>query len=154
MSPLAPDQITKLTLSRFTYWIAGIVATEVHGRPIVCSSSEVSVFSPPSGQTCGQYLAAYLQQAPGTLQNPDATVDCRYCALSNADQFIAASNIYWSEQWRNYGIVWVFIVFNACVAVLTYWAFRVKKWRGISMPKKRQKNNQSEKSSHFNMFRR
>merc|ERR1711981_1120683 len=125
-----------------------------------CSPREVSVFSPPAGQTCGEYLAPYLQVAPGTLQNPDATVDCQYCSLSNADQFAAQSNIYWSTKWRDYGIFWAFIVFNAFIAVLTYWAFRVKKWKGISFPTKKRESKKDknvkkkEHSSHMNIFRK
>lgn len=115
--------------SPFTYWIGGICATLLHGRAVDCAESETSRFSPPSGQTCGQYLSDYLQAAPGVLQNPDATSDCRYCALRNSDQFLAGSNIFYSERWRNFGLVWVFFIFNISVAVLTYWAFRVAKWK-------------------------
>ncbi|KAL6887228.1 ABC-2 type transporter domain-containing protein [Trichoderma longibrachiatum] len=115
-------------VSVFTYWVAGIVATELHGRPIVCSESELSIFNPPSGQTCGEYLAPFLQQAPGQLQNPSSTDQCRYCQLSNADQYLAGSEIFWSDRWRNYGIVWAYIVFNICTAITLYYLFRVRKW--------------------------
>jgi ABC-type multidrug transport system permease subunit len=115
-------------VSPFTYWVGGIAATELHGRPIECADRETLRFPPPSGQTCGEYMAPYLQQAPGQLQNPQDTVECRYCSLSVADQFLAGSNIYWSERWRNYGIVWAYVVFNFFMAVLLYYVFRVKKW--------------------------
>jgi len=145
-------------VSPFTYWIGGIVSTQVHDLPITCSTSEASIFSPPSGQTCAQYLAPFLKQAPGTLQNPDATADCRYCSLSTGDQYVAASNIYYSERWRNYGIVWAFILFNVFVAIFTYWAFRVKKWKMPALKSKgaakKKETEKQEKSSHFNLFRR
>jgi ATP-binding cassette subfamily G (WHITE) protein 2 (PDR) len=115
-------------ISPFTYWVSGLAATELHGRAIECSASETSTFSPPGGQTCQQYLAPYLVFAPGTLQNPNDTTDCRYCSLSNADQFLAGSNIYWSERWRNFGIVWAYVGFNIVIAVGTYYLFRVKRW--------------------------
>jgi ATP-binding cassette, subfamily G (WHITE), member 2, PDR len=115
-------------VSPFTYWVAGLVATELHGRSVECSASETSIFSPPIGQTCQQYLAPYLATAPGTLQNPNDTADCRYCSLSSADQLLAGVNIYWGERWRNFGIVWAYVGFNIFVAVLTYYLFRVKKW--------------------------
>lgn len=114
--------------SPFTYWIGGIVSTALHGRAVTCAPNENSVFNPPAGQTCGAYLADYLQTAPGTLQNPEATEQCRYCPLSNSDQYLAGSNIFWPERWRNFGIVWAFVFFNVALAVLTYWAFRVAKW--------------------------
>lgn len=115
-------------VSPFTYWIGGIVSTLLHDRPVVCSSTEVSRFSPPGGQTCGEYLADFLQTAPGVLQNPDSTTECNYCALRSSDQFLAGSQIYYSERWRNFGIMWAFIGFNIFMAVLTYWLFRVAKF--------------------------
>lgn len=116
-------------LSPFTYWVSGIVSSQLHDRPVDCSTTETAMFSPPSGETCGEYMESYLQQAPGRLQNPDATSDCRYCSLQVADQFMAGSEIYWDDRWRNFGILWAYIVFNTFIAVSTYWAFRVKKWR-------------------------
>ncbi|KAM5346289.1 hypothetical protein ACJ41O_009294 [Fusarium nematophilum] len=115
-------------VSPFTYWISGIVATVLHGRPVECSARETSTFDPPSGQSCQEYLEPMLSSAPGWLQNPDATEQCQYCAFRNADQYLAGSNIFWSERWRNYGIMWAFVGFNMAVAVATYYLFRVKKW--------------------------
>ncbi|KAF1980084.1 hypothetical protein BU23DRAFT_444908 [Bimuria novae-zelandiae CBS 107.79] len=115
-------------VSPFTYWIGGIASTLLHDRQVVCTETETSRFSPPSGQTCQQYLSDFLQTAPGVLQNPDATTECRYCPLQIGDQFLAGSNIYYGERWRNFGIIWAFVGFNIAIAVLTYWAFRVAKW--------------------------
>lgn len=114
-------------VSPFTYWVGGIAATMLHGRQVVCASEELSRFSPPAGQTCQQYLASYLSTAPGTLQNPQSTTECRYCPLSNADQFLAGSDIYWSQRWRNFGLFWAYIAFNIFAATLLYWFFRVRK---------------------------
>lgn len=115
-------------VSPFTYWVGGVASTQMHGRTVQCSDAEVSSFNPPSGQTCQQYLAPYLAVAPGTLQNPNDTTNCRYCSLSTADQFLAGSNIYWGERWRNFGIVWAYVGFNIFVATMLYYTFRVKKW--------------------------
>ncbi|KAF4947363.1 hypothetical protein FSARC_13984 [Fusarium sarcochroum] len=115
-------------VSPFTYWVAGIVSTELGGRAISCSVDETSIFDPPTNRTCGEYLADFLRTAPGQLQNPDATEQCQYCSLTNADQFMAGSNIYYSERWRNFGIVWAYIAFNIFIAVFSYYVFRVKKW--------------------------
>ena len=104
----------------------------LHGRQVTCSEAETSIFNPPSGQTCQDYMAPYLTQAPGTLQNPMATSDCRYCALSVADQYLESSNIYWSERWRNFGLIWVYVVFNIAVATFLYYFFRVRTSSGKS----------------------
>ncbi|KAK4448665.1 ABC transporter-like protein [Podospora aff. communis PSN243] len=115
-------------VSPFTYWIGGIVSTMVHERPVVCSSAEMLVFDPPRGATCGEYLAPLAGQMPGTLGNPNATAGCEYCTISVADQFLASVDIFWSERWRNFGLMWVYIVFNIAVAIGAYYVFRVKRW--------------------------
>ncbi|ORY64165.1 ABC-2 type transporter-domain-containing protein [Pseudomassariella vexata] len=132
--------------SPFTYWIAGIVSTQLHDRAVECSAAETSIFSPPDGQTCGQYLSDYLQTAPGTLQNPGDMTDCRYCSITVADQYLAGSNIFWDERWRNFGIMWVYIVFNVAVTILTYYFFRVAKLGGKGKKSKKGKNDKNDKS--------
>lgn len=116
----------------FRYWVAGIVATMLHGREVNCSEQETSIFDAPAGQTCGEYLAAYFQQAPGTLQNPSATTGCRVCPISSADQYLAGPNIYWADRWRNFGLMWVYVFFNIAVATFLYYFFRVRKSSGKS----------------------
>jgi ATP-binding cassette subfamily G (WHITE) protein 2 (PDR) len=116
-------------LSPFTYWISGIVSTELHGRQLKCSPSAASIFDPPSGMTCQEYLAPFLAKAPGQLENPNATSQCQYCTLSDADQYLAGSDIYWVDRWRNYGIMWAYIGFNIFMAVFLYYMFRVRAWK-------------------------
>ncbi|KAH7137779.1 ABC-2 type transporter [Dactylonectria macrodidyma] len=115
-------------VSPFSYWVAAMVSTVLHDREVTCSDTETSIFDPPVGQTCGQYLANYLETVPGQLQNPDATEKCQYCSLQVADQYLVGNDIYWSERWRNFGIVWAFVVFNIFIATATYYLFRVKKF--------------------------
>ncbi|KAJ4363039.1 hypothetical protein N0V83_010157, partial [Neocucurbitaria cava] len=118
--------------SPFTYWVGGVVSTMLAGRPVQCSDTEVNVFDPPAGQTCGAYLANYASAAGGVIQNPDATSACNYCSLTNADQFLAGSSIYYGQRWRNFGLVFVFICFNVFIAVLTYYLFRVAKLSSLT----------------------
>lgn len=113
-------------VSPLTYWVSGIVATIVHGRPVECSATELSTFDPPANQTCQQYLELYLERSPGTLLNPKALSNCQLCGLTTADQFVSQSKINWEDRWRNWGIGWVYIVFNIAVAVLLYYLFRVR----------------------------
>jgi len=123
-------------VSPLTYIIDGIAGTGLHGKQVKCSSTELNIFNPPSGQTCGQYLQEYLAEAPGSLYNPSATTKCQYCPLTTSDQFLAGSAISWSKRWRNFGIVWAYICFNIISTMALYYAFRVKKWDATG-PKKR-----------------
>jgi ABC-type multidrug transport system permease subunit len=121
-------------VSPFTYWVGGMVATMLAGRPGVCGEREVSVLDPPAGQSCGQYLQSFARATGGTIQNPEDSQSYRYCSLSNADQFLAGSNIFYGERWRNFGIIFAFIIFNVFVAVLTYWLFRVANLNYLKRP--------------------
>jgi ATP-binding cassette subfamily G (WHITE) protein 2 (PDR) len=123
-------------VSPLTYIVGGIAASGLHGHPVQCSESEISVFNPPGGSTCGAYLEAYLEEVPGQLYNPAATSECQYCSLSNSDQFLSLSAISWSTRWRNFGIVWAYIVINICIAVTLYYVFRVKTWGGLKLNKR------------------
>ncbi|OTB05983.1 hypothetical protein M426DRAFT_55928 [Hypoxylon sp. CI-4A] len=118
--------------SPFTYWIGGIVGTQLHDRAVACSAEETSIFNPPAGQTCFEYMDTFLQTAlgkQGQLQNGNDTSDCRYCSLRVADQYLAPTGVEYSERWRNFGIFWAYIVFNIFATVLTYYIFRVVRWR-------------------------
>ena len=115
-------------VSPFTYWVSAMASTQLHDRDVVCSKSEMSIFDPPSGQTCSEYLKPFMNLAGGTLSNPNATADCNYCSISKADDFLSQVNIFWSERWRNFGIMWAYIVFNIFLATMLYYLFRVQKW--------------------------
>ncbi|KAG0647288.1 abc multidrug transporter atrI [Hyphodiscus hymeniophilus] len=115
-------------ISPLTYIVDGIAATGLHGRPVQCAPNELQVFDPPSGLNCGAYLQPYLTKAPGQLLNPAASSQCKYCQITNADQFLATSAISWSTRWRNFGIGWSYIVFNVAMAMALYHTFRVNNW--------------------------
>ncbi|KAJ9490393.1 hypothetical protein VN97_g2891 [Penicillium thymicola] len=120
-------------VSPFTYWIGGMAGTQLHNRQVVCSTTELSIFNPPSGQTCGEYLMEYVTAAGGQLLNPEATSDCSYCSLQVADQYLITTGISYSDRWRNFGIMWAFIGFNIFVATLMYYLVRVKRWSSADM---------------------
>lgn len=123
-------------VSPFTYWVAGMAGTLLHGREVVCSSTEMSVLNPPAGQTCGEFFAAYLTQAPGQLQNPQATSGCQYCSLSTSDQFLTGTDIYYSQRWMNFGIFFAYIGFNLFAATALYYVFRVANLKSFTLKKK------------------
>lgn len=115
-------------VSPFTYWVGGTAAALLHGRDVVCKDVELAIFNPPSGQTCGEYMAPYFTEAPGSLNNPNATTGCEFCSMTKADEFLSTVWISWDERWRNFGIFWAYLVFDIALAVGLYYMFRVKKW--------------------------
>jgi ATP-binding cassette, subfamily G (WHITE), member 2, PDR len=126
-------------LSPLTYIIGGLSATGLGGRRVTCSTTELNIFQPASGQNCGEYLSAYLNEAPGQLTDPKALSNCSYCPLKTADQFLSASEIAWDERWRNFGIVWAYILFNIAAAMMLYYAFRVLKWKPATLSERKQR---------------
>ncbi|KPI38214.1 ATP-dependent permease PDR15 [Cyphellophora attinorum] len=117
-------------ISPFTYLVGGLAAVGLANRPITCAQNELARFDPPSGQTCGDYMQKYLAGgAPGQLLDPSATTGCEYCPIRNANQFLERSWISTSDGYRNLGILWAYIVFNAAAAMGLYWLFRVKRYR-------------------------
>jgi ATP-binding cassette subfamily G (WHITE) protein 2 (SNQ2) len=78
---------------------------------VTCRQSELAIFDPPAGQTCGQYLSVYQHgMGSGTnLLNPDATSDCNVCQYDSAASYLKTLNL--KEEyygWRNAGIVVLF----------------------------------------------
>lgn len=55
---------------------------------------------------------------------------CEFCQLSNTNEYLSTVNIRYEDRWRNFGIVLVYIVFNAVGALGVYWLVRVRKRRG------------------------
>ncbi|EAS35179.3 ABC transporter [Coccidioides immitis RS] len=124
-------------VSPLTYTVGGLAATVLHERVVRCAENELAVFDPPDGATCGQYLERFFALgAPGRLNNPFATQGCEYCPLSSGDQFLAESEIFWNQRWRNFGIGWGYIGFNVFATVVLYYLFRVRKSSGKTSPKK------------------
>lgn len=128
-------------VSPFTYWVGAMAAAMLHGRQVVCTQQELSIFQPPAQQTCGQYLATYLTAAPGSLQNPDATSDCAYCSVQVADTFLNSVGISWDQRWRDFGLFWAYIVFNIFACVVLYYFFRVRKNSKKSKTSKKSKKS-------------
>ncbi|KAL2847588.1 ABC-2 type transporter-domain-containing protein [Aspergillus pseudodeflectus] len=118
-------------VSPFTYMVSGMLSTAISGTNVVCDSIETLNMDPPSGQTCYEFLNPFVEQFGGAIQNPNATAECAYCAMAKTDDFLASVLSYWSEAWRNFGLIWAFIAFNIVAAIGIYWLARVpkKSWR-------------------------
>ncbi|PWY88623.1 pleiotropic drug resistance protein PDR [Aspergillus sclerotioniger CBS 115572] len=114
-------------VSPFTYLVSGMLSTGVSGTTAVCETSEYLHFSPPSGSTCQSYMADYINTNGGYLENPSATTNCSFCSISSTDAYLAQVSSYFSDAWRNFGLMWVYIIFNIFAAVFIYWLARVPK---------------------------
>ncbi|KAI9719929.1 MAG: hypothetical protein M1828_005967 [Chrysothrix sp. TS-e1954] len=115
-------------LSPFTYLVDAMLATGLANAPVTCAANEIKMFDPAlPNQTCGDYMDPFIQGFGGYLQNRDATHGCEFCALSSTNTFLIQVSSSYSHRWRNFGIMWAFIIFNIAAAVFLYWAVRVPK---------------------------
>lgn len=112
-------------VSPFTYFVEGILGVATANTPVSCGPEEFQVFSPPAGQTCGEYMTPYMSFAGGELVDPAATTNCQFCQLTNTDVFLDNFGIKYSNRWRNFGIIWVYVIVNVIAACAFYWLGRV-----------------------------
>jgi ATP-binding cassette subfamily G (WHITE) protein 2 (PDR) len=130
---LAPPQsmpgfwIFMYRVSPFTYLISGMLAVGIANSPVQCSAVELVHMNPPLGQTCGEYLADYIQMAGGYVQNPDSTTNCGFCTIADTNQFLAGVESFYRYRWRNFGIFFCYIAFNVTMIFFLYWLARVPK---------------------------
>lgn len=113
-------------VSPFTYLVEGMLSASVSGARLTCANNEYLRFSAPDGQTCEQYLSSFIRLAGGYLLDEKAS-DCQYCPLSTTDNYLALVSIYYSHAWRDFGIMFAFILFNIAAALGIYWLARVPK---------------------------
>lgn len=118
-------------VSPFTYLVSAILSTGLALNKVECAANEFVHFQAPAGQTCSQWVAAYQERAPGYLGDTTAVTNCSYCPLDSTDQFLSAVSSSYDTRWRDFGIIWAFIIFNIFAAVFLYWLARVPKPNGI-----------------------
>ena len=115
-------------VSPFTYLVGGFLATGIANTRVTCADNEFLTFQPgQAGQTCIDYMQNYINGFGGYLQNEQATSDCQYCTYDDSNVFLSGVSISYSDRWRNFGILWAFIIFNIVMAVFFYWLVRVPK---------------------------
>lgn len=117
-------------VSPFTYLVEGMLSVAVANTQVQCSNSELLRITPPNGQTCQAYLSTWISEAGGQLINPTSTTECQYCALDSTNTFLSQFQIYYSNRWRDFGLLWAYICFNVAAAIFLYWLARVPKHQG------------------------
>ncbi len=114
-------------VSPFTYLVDAMLSVGIANTDVVCAANELRHFLPPPNTTCGEYMSTFIAAAKGYLIDPAATDSCGYCALSSTNQFLSMLGSSYDNRWRNFGIMWAFIIFNGFAAVFLYWLARVPK---------------------------
>ena len=112
-----------------TWWINGVLAATLGNVPVICQSGEATIFNPPSGQTCGAYARAFIQDVgTGYITNPGASSDCGYCQYASGEEYLATLSISPSQKWRDFGVFLVFVCSNWVLVYFFIYTTRVKGW--------------------------
>ncbi|KAL8874372.1 MAG: hypothetical protein Q9174_000271 [Haloplaca sp. 1 TL-2023] len=112
-------------VSPFTYLVSGMLSTGLSNVEVECSEVEYLTFNPTPPNTCIEYLQPFIDAAGGYVQNEEATSDCRFCTIRDSDVYLTQLSSEYSTRWRNFGIMWAFIIFNIAAALVLYWLARV-----------------------------
>ncbi|GKT89599.1 LOW QUALITY PROTEIN: ABC-2 type transporter [Colletotrichum tofieldiae] len=110
----------------FTYIVEGFLSIGLANAPVTCSPTELLTFDAPSGSTCGEYMAEYIQNNGGYLVDNNAS-ECQFCGMADTNAFLSDMNMSFDNRWRDFGLVWAFCVFNIVAAAVLYWVARVPK---------------------------
>lgn len=133
-------------VSPFTYLVNGMLSVAVANTNVVCASNEYLTFNAPSGENCGQYMSEYISLFGGYLQSNTTSV-CNFCQVQSTNVFLAEVACDYSDRWRNFGIMWAFIIFNVFAAVFLYWLARVPKKQKAKDESKVQTDGEDEKKT-------
>lgn len=115
-------------VSPFTYLIDGMLSTGLANTEVTCADVEYSSFNPRAGETCGEYMQAFIGPPGlrgGYVLNPEATSQCRFCPILDTNVFLKQLSSEYSSRWRSFGIMFAFITFNVAAALFFYWLARV-----------------------------
>lgn len=120
-------------VSPATYLVGGVMSASLANSEVVCDPRELLRLQAPSeSMTCGDFLGPYASVAGGRLWNPEESGSvCLYCPITNTNQFLARFEIDYADRWRNFGLLWVYIIFNVITAMGLYWLVRVPKRQGV-----------------------
>jgi ABC-type multidrug transport system permease subunit len=113
--------------SPLSYFVSATLSTGLANVNVTCASNEFTIFDPPKGQTCGGYMSEYISQAGGYLLDSLSTKNCQYCKIKETNIYLEAVSSDYSIRWRNFGIMWAFVLFNIVGALALYWVVRVPK---------------------------
>lgn len=108
------------------YFFGGTISTIMHQVDVVCKERDYARFIPPSGQTCGEYAARFLESNPGYLVDANASNICSYCKFSIGDDYLNTLDFAYGDRWRDWAVFLGFCITNIVLVFVSTWFLRVK----------------------------
>ncbi|KAI5289922.1 hypothetical protein KEM54_002895 [Ascosphaera aggregata] len=100
-------------LNPFNFLMGSLLTFTTFSEKVVCKHEELAIFDPPSGETCKQYLTAYMEGfgRSAHLLNPDATKGCEVCQFKMGSDYLKTVNLNdYYYGWRDIGICALFTI--------------------------------------------
>ncbi|TLS21522.1 uncharacterized protein PpBr36_10217 [Pyricularia pennisetigena] len=126
-------------VSPFTYIVSGLLSVAVANSEVRCANNEFLHFDPVNG-TCAEFMKNYINgitipngpKIPGAggYLRPDtesSRSDCAFCPIKDTNIFLQGAHASYDNRWRNFALIFAYIVFNIIAALFVYWAVRVPK---------------------------
>jgi ABC-type multidrug transport system permease subunit/ABC-type multidrug transport system ATPase subunit len=108
-------------LNPFNFLMGSLLVFTDFDWDVKCKESEFALFDPPAGQTCFQYLNAWLS-GPGSrnnLVNPDAMLDCKVCQYRRGSDYLYTLKLDdYFFGWRNAAICVIFALSSYALVFL------------------------------------
>jgi ABC-type multidrug transport system permease subunit len=126
--------------------LEGFLALLTDGLPIRCDPEELAIFPAPQGQSCSSYAGSYAQSVGGYVETqPDGL--CGFCQYSSGTAFAASFNVFPRYIWRDFGIVWAYILFNFAVVFFCTWLYLggLQKIKSFFSPSARKSKKEAKK---------
>lgn len=122
-------------VSPMTYLTSGALSTGLHGVPVECAAREIVQIPAQAGLSCGEFLDPFVSAAGGRLVQAASDSACGWCPAATTDDIMHNFGINYDDRWRNFGLLWLYIVFNVGAALGLYWLARVPKKQGLKRTK-------------------
>ncbi|KAI1097337.1 ABC-2 type transporter-domain-containing protein [Jackrogersella minutella] len=102
-------------LDPFTRLIGGTVTTALADLAVNCQPGELSAFTAPGNQTCGEYMEPFFAANGAGYILDNATQACEYCAYKVGNQFYEPLGFKFDNRWRDLGIFLAFVGSNLII---------------------------------------
>lgn len=133
VSQLVPFWHWMYHLTPFTYLIEGLTVNVIHGLPIVCKDIEINTLTAPATQSCTEYMAPFFAAGGNGYLTASTTTEaggtCDYCRYADGDQYLAGIGMKYDHRWRDFGLMFAYVLFNMFFTALLFWLFRVWKFK-------------------------
>lgn len=122
-------------VSPVSYLIGGVMSASLTGSAVVCTAAEVLRMRVPedANQSCADFLGPFVGRNGGAIVvggDPEADNSsrlCAYCPIATTDDYLSGFQIFYADAWRNFGLLWAYIVANVALTFVFYRLFRVPK---------------------------